>query len=140
MANPTKLRTKAVKEAEKELKVNREKVKAAYNQDVISLEIIKTKEKLETPEEAEAYYEERVQHKIYLIDDLSENYIVRFSFTEKKQELQTVDPDHIPEGDQYELSESIQDILRENMFPVIDSNFPQPQPVNNPEPEGDDVV
>ncbi len=134
MAKPTKLRTKAV---EKELKVNREKVKAAYNNDIISLEIIKTKEKLTTPEEAEAYYEERVQHKLYLIDDLGENYIIRLSFTEKKQELSSVDPEHIEEGDQYELSESIQDILRENLFPVIKSNFiPKPQT----KPEGDDVV
>jgi hypothetical protein len=107
---------------------DKEKVKAVYNNDLISLEIIKIKDKDEavvTTADAEAYYDARVQHRYYVIDDLVQKYIIRMSWTEKKRELQSVDPDHIEEADQYELSETIQEILRENLFPVIKSHFPE---------------
>ncbi len=104
---------------------DKERVKAAYTKDIISLEIIKTQEKFETQKEAEEYYDARVNHKIYLIDDLAQNYFIRLSYTDVKKEISSVDPEHIEEGDQYELSETIQEILRENLFPVIKSNFPE---------------
>jgi len=125
------------KKGQQELVVDKNKVKAVYRRDIVSLEILKTPEKLKTVEEAEAYYDERVQHKMYLIDDLESNYMIRLSFTEKKKELSSVDPEHIPEIDGFELSESIQEILKENLFPVIKSNFPerpateQATPINN---------
>ncbi len=124
MSKTSKLRTKA---ATKKIAVDKERVKAAYNNDIVSLEIMRVPAtaELKTTEEAEAYYSERVNHKMYLINDLEDNYIIRLSYTEKKQELKSVDPDHIEEGDQYELSETIQEILRENLFPVIESNFPK---------------
>ncbi len=113
------------KKAAKDLVVDKDKVKAAYNKDIISLEIIKTPEHFKTVEEAEEYYQARVEHRTYLIDDLDTPYMVRLSFTEKKKEISSVDPEHLPEQDEFELSESIQDILRENLFPVIKSNFPE---------------
>lgn len=145
--NPLQLRDRAQKAQEalaatkeaKGLKIDKDKVKAAFQNDIISLEIMKTKEKLATPEEAEKYYNDRVQHKVYLIDDLEENYVIRLSFTEKKKELSSVDPEHIEEGDQFELSESIQEILRENLFPVIKSNFPA-APLAPEVPKGDTNV
>ncbi len=108
---------------------DKEKTKAAYNQDIVSLEILKVPATLDlkTVEEAEEYYNARVQTKMYLTDDLVDNYIIRLSYTDKKQELKSVDPEHIEEADEYELSETIQDILRENLFPVIKSNFPAPE-------------
>jgi hypothetical protein len=51
--------------------------------------------------------------------------MVRLSYTENKSTLKSVDPEFIDDIDKFELSESIQDILRENGFPVIESNFPQ---------------
>ncbi len=119
----SKLRTKAV---DAPSQVDKEKVKAAYNNDIVSLEVMKIPAtvNLKTTEEAEIYYNERVNHRMYLVDDLENDYIIRLSYTEKKQELHSIDPDHLEDGDQYELSETIQDILRENLFPVIESNFP----------------
>lgn len=123
MSKTSKLRSKAV---EKPV-VDKTKVKAAYNNDIVSLEILKVPAtaELKTQEEAQAYYDERVNHRMYLVDDLEDNYIIRLSYTEKKQELKSVDPDHLQDADQFELSETIQEILRENLFPVIESNFPQ---------------
>jgi hypothetical protein len=106
-------------------KIDKEKNKEVYRKDIVSLEILKTKETFDSVEEAEKYYNDRVQHYTYIPDDLSSNYIIRISVTEKKKELRSVDPDHIPEIDQYELSETIQDILREHRMPIIKSNFPQ---------------
>jgi xanthine phosphoribosyltransferase len=70
----------------------KEKVKAVYNNDLVSLEILKVKKTMHTPEEAEEYYNDRVKTKYYVIDDLDENYIIRLSYTEKKKELKSVDP------------------------------------------------
>ncbi len=126
-----RLRDKTIVEKEATLPgsitVDKEKVKKAYSNDIVSLEIMRVPAtaNLKTTDEAEAYYNERVNHKMYLIDDLDDNYIIRLSYTEKKQELKSVDPDHLQDADQYELSETIQEILRENLFPVIESNFPK---------------
>jgi hypothetical protein len=106
-------------------KINKEKVVNAYKRGLVSLEIIKLKKMPVDIEEAEKLYDDLVKHKTYLIDDLSEPYMIRLVYTENKAKLNSVDPDNISEGDQYELSESIQEILRENHFPVIESNFPQ---------------
>lgn len=127
-----KLRTKAVTGAVTKadtgaLIVDKDKVKAAYSKEVVSLEILKVPATAEisTVGEAEEYYNERVNHKMYLVDDLVEKYVIRLSYTDKKQELKSVDPEHIGEADEFELGETIQEILRENLFPVIKSNFPQ---------------
>ena len=101
-----------------------ESAKNVYKKGVVSLEIIKLKDMPSSVEDAEKLYDEIVKSKTYLIDDLSQPYMVRLSYTENKSALRSVDPEHLNEGDQFELSESIQDILTENGFPVIKSDFP----------------
>ena len=105
-------------------KINKEKIKSVYNRDLVSLEILKVDQYFKNEEEAEKYYDTQVKHKYYLIDDLSQPYIIKISFTDNQKKIRSIDPEFIPEGDQYEISETVQDILRENMFPVIKSNFP----------------
>ena len=107
------------------LKVNKEKTKAIYTKGLVSLEVIKLKEMPENVTEAEELYDSIVKHKTYLIDDLQEPYIIRLSYTENKSKLRSVDPEFIDDADKYELSESIQEILKENDFPVIKSEFPE---------------
>ncbi len=130
MSNLTQMREVALEVSQKRKKsdeVDKEKVKAAYHNDVVSLEVLQIPNdvELKTIEEAEDYYAERVKHKMYLITDTQENYIIRLTYTEKKKELKSIDPDHMCEADEFEISETIQDILRENLFPIIESNFPQ---------------
>ena len=105
--------------------MSKEKIINAFKKGLISMEIIQLKEMPKNVEEAETLYDELVKHKTYLINDLSKPYIIRLSYTENKSRINSVDPDVISEGDQYELSESIQEILKENDFPIIESNFPK---------------
>jgi hypothetical protein len=105
--------------------VDKEKVKNIYTKGLVSLEVIKLKEMPASVEEAEGLYEEIVKHKTYLIDDLSDPYIVRLAYTENKSKLRSVDPDRLDDIDAFELGESIQEILKENGFPVIKSDFPE---------------
>jgi hypothetical protein len=101
-----------------------EKAKMKYKRGLVSLEILELPVLPKNVEEAEKMYDERVQHKTYVIDDLSRPYIIRLAYTEDKASLKNVDPEYLDEGDRYEISESIQEILRENDFPVIKSAFP----------------
>jgi len=103
--------------------------KDVYKRGLVSLEILKLKELPESVEEAEKLYEEVVKYKTYLIDDLSKPYMVRVAYTEDKAKMRSVDPEYLPEIDQFELGESIQEILFENGFPVIESAFPKDKDV-----------
>jgi len=105
--------------------VDKEKTKLAFTRGVVSLEIIKLKELPESAEEAEKLYDDLVRTKTYLVDDLSEPYMIRLAYTENKTRLKSADPDNLDDGDTYELSETIQDILRENGLAVIQSQFPE---------------
>lgn len=104
--------------------VDKEKVKAVYTKGLVSLEVIKLKDTPEDLNEAEALYDDIVKHKTYLIEDLNEPYLIRLSYTENKAKLKSVDPEYLEEMDKFEISESIQEILKENDFPVIKSEFP----------------
>jgi hypothetical protein len=107
--------------------MKKEKVKDVYNKGLVSLEILKLNKKIKTLEEAEKLYEETVETKTFLIDDLTsgEPYAIRLAYTTKKKNLKSVDPEFLDDSDKFELSESIQDILRNEGFPVIESNFPE---------------
>jgi len=108
-----------------DIKINKEKVKDVYTRGLVSLEVIKLKEMPANVDEAETLYNDIVKHKTYLIEDLTEPYIVRVSYTENKSKLRSVDPDRLDDIDAFELGESIQEILKENGFPVIKSDFPE---------------
>ncbi len=120
--------------------VNKEKVKTAYTRQIISLEILKLKEMPETVEEAEAFYDKVVKTETHLIDDVASGtpYIIRAAYTENKNQLMTVDPDHLEESDIYEIQESIQDILRGLNLPVIKSQFiEEPEFIEEPKTKGE---
>jgi len=103
----------------------KDNVKKVYRRGLVSLEVIKLKEMPADLKEAEELYEEIVKYKTYLIDDLSDPYLIRLSYTDDKSKLKSIDPNHLDDIDAYELGESIQEILRENDFPVIKSAFPE---------------
>jgi len=105
----------------------KEKVKNIFTKGLVSLEILKLNKKPDTVEEAESLYDEIVKHKTFLIDDIEEPLVIRLSYTENKKSLSSVDPNFLSDMVRYEVSESIQDILRNEGFPIIESNFPQPE-------------
>jgi len=107
------------------IKVDKEKAKLAFTRGLVSLEVLKLKDMPSSIEEAEELYDKIVKYKTYLVDDLSQPYLIRLAYTENKTRLNSVDPMTLDEGDQFELSESIQDILRENKFAVNKSEFPE---------------
>ena len=104
---------------------DKDKVKDIYKKGLVSLEVLKLKDMPETVEEAEEIYNEIVKYKTYLIDDLNEPYVIRLAYTENKSKLKSIDPNRLDDMDAYELGESIQEILKENGFPVIKSEFPE---------------
>lgn len=92
---------------------------------LVSLEILKVPKNTKSLEEAEEVYDKLVTHKSYFIDDLSRPYLIKLAYTEDKSKIRNTDPETIDDGDVYELTESIQEILRENLLPVIKSQFPE---------------
>ena len=109
----------------------KEKVKGVYNKGLVSLEILKVPREVTDIQAAEELYNETVKTKTFLIDDLPNTYVIRLAYTEKKNKLRSVDPEFLEEGEKFEISESIQEILKDEGFPVIDSNFPQKPEVPN---------
>jgi hypothetical protein len=107
------------------IKVDKEKVKNVYTRGLVSLEVIKLKEAPADVQEAEELYDEIVKHKTYLVDDLTDPYLIRLSYTENKSKLRSIDPNALDDIDAFELGESVQEILKENGFPVIKSEFPE---------------
>jgi len=105
--------------------IDKDKIKQVYKKGLVSLEIMKLKEGVETPEEAEVLYKKNVTDEYFVINDLSKPFMIKLSYTNSKQELRSVDPDSLNEADKYEISESIQEILKSGGFPIIDSNFPK---------------
>ncbi len=108
-----------------EAKARREKAKDIFNKGLVSLEILKLGKPVDNVEEADALYDDIVKHKTYIVDDVSDPYLIRVAWTEKKKELKSVDPEFLDDIDKFEIAETIQDILREQGFPVINSNFPE---------------
>lgn len=98
--------------------------RADLTKSLISLEILEIPQDLNTVEEVEAHYDEMVEFKTYLIDDTTRKYGIRLAVGKKKF-ISATNPEMIPESDTYEISESIQDILRENNLPVFTHSFPE---------------
>jgi len=111
-----------------------EKVKKIFTRGLVSLDILEVQEIPDSVEAAENIIDENVKYRTYIIDDCTKPYLIRLGYTDNKKVIHTVDPDFLDEGDKFEVSESIQDILRENDFPVIKSNFPTAdEPVQEPQ-------
>lgn len=107
------------------------------NKSLVTLEVLKMPDELDTIEEIEEYYNKHVTTKTFLIEDTPEPYVIRISTAHKKH-VKSLDPEFLPEMDAYEISESIQEILREEGFPIFKHKFPE-KPVE-PTAEGLEVV
>jgi len=93
--------------------------------ELISLEI------LTFSEDVTEYSEEELRKKyrsfkesFTLIDDLSQPYVIRTVVGDHK-DIRSLEPEMIPECDRFEVSESVQDILKNNELPVYKSEFDQ---------------
>ena len=64
----------------------------------------------------------RTEEKYYLIDDTSKPYVIKI-VTSKMDKLRSLEPELLPDGDDFEVMESIQEILKENNIPVYKSDF-----------------
>ncbi len=94
------------------------------NKSLITLEVLQMPEDLETEEEIMEFYDKNVITKTHLISDTSVPYVIRVSTADKRQ-VRSLDPEYLPEMDAYEISESIQDILRDEGFAVHKHKFPE---------------
>jgi len=93
--------------------------------ELVSLEI------LTFSEDVTGYSEEELREKyrsfkesFTLIDDLSQPYVIRTVVGDHK-DIRSLEPEMIPECDRFEVSESVQDILKNNELPVYKSEFDQ---------------
>jgi len=122
---------------ELEIERQKEEIQKAFGEKgLISIEVLRKPEGVNSPKEAEEFYQKNVEIKNYLILDTEKEYVIRLTMS-KKGVLQSVDPDLLPGGDVYEVSESIQEILRENGFPVFNYKFPNKPEDENIEGEND---
>jgi len=114
-----------------EIEQQKEEIQKMFGEsNLISIEVLRKPDEVNTSEEAEEFYKNNTEVKNYLILDTEKKYIIRLT-TAKKGIIQSVDPDYIPGGDMYEVSESIQDILKENGFPVFKYKFPERTEADN---------
>jgi len=93
--------------------------------ELVSLEI------LTFSEDVTGYSEKQLKEKYHsfketftLIDDLSQPYVIRTVVGEHK-DIRSLEPEMIPECDRFEVSESVQSILKDNELPVYKSDFDQ---------------
>ena len=96
--------------------------------ELIDLEVLgipdKTVEELQEMgiDKIKSLIKRRTTEKYYLIDDTSKPYIVKI-VTSKPEKLRSFEPELLPNGDDFEIMESIQEILKENNVPVYKSDF-----------------
>lgn len=96
---------------------------ADINKSLVALEVLQLPESVRTEEEIREYYDKHVNVSTYLIEDTTVPYVIRIATANKKR-VKALNPEQLPEIDSYEISESIQDILRDNGFPVFKHKFP----------------
>jgi len=94
-------------------------------QELVSLEI------LTFSEDVSNFNEEQLKEKynsykesFTLVNDLSQPYVIRTVVGDYK-DIRSYEPDMIPESDRYEITESIQDVLKNKDVPVYKSDFNQ---------------
>ncbi len=107
--------------APKELSIDKDRV------ELVSLEILKFSEDIEDTSELsipeiKKLYNKVTEEEFIKIDDLSQPYVIRV-VTSKESVLRSQEPDFLPEGDDFEMAESIQEILKEKNINVYGSDF-----------------
>jgi hypothetical protein len=93
--------------------------------ELVSLEILTFRE------DVTGYSEDQLKEKyrsfketFTLIDDLSQPYVIR-SVIGNHKDIRSLEPELIPECDRFEVSESVQEILKNGELPVYKSEFNQ---------------
>jgi len=91
--------------------------------ELVSLEILKFTDEVKdlTELEIRKKYRKAKEHFIK-IDDLSQTYVIRL-VVDNKENIKSLEPDFLPEGDVFEVSESIQGILKDFGINVYGSDF-----------------
>ena len=95
--------------------------------ELISLEILKFSEEVgDTSEldikEIKDLYSKVTQEEFIKIDDLSQPYVIRV-VTSQESVLKSLEPDFLPSGDDFEMAETIQDILKSKNINVYGADF-----------------
>lgn len=97
---------------------------ANINTSLITLEVLQMPPELETSEDITDYYNKHVITETFLINDTSVPYIIRVA-TANKTKVKSLDPEFLPEADAFEISESIQEILKDKGFAIFNHKFPE---------------
>jgi len=106
--------------APKELSIDKDRT------ELISLEILKFSEDGNTSElnidEIKDLYSKVTEEEFIKIDDLSQPYVIRV-VTSKESVLKSLEPDFLPSGDDFEMAETIQNILKSKNINVYGADF-----------------
>jgi hypothetical protein len=93
--------------------------------ELVSLEILKFTD-IDTNELSDAeikkLYKEKTEEQFIKVDDLSQPYVLRI-VTSTESKLRSLEPDFLPSGDDFEMAETIQDILKEKGINVYGGDF-----------------
>jgi len=94
-------------------------------QELVSLEVLVFNKDISKMNEEEIKNEYRsFKEEFTIIDDLSQPYVIR-TVVGNHADIKSLEPDMIPECDRFEISESIQELLKEQKVPVYKSDFDQ---------------
>lgn len=95
--------------------------------ELISLEILKFSEDVGNTDEMDIaeikeLYSKLTEEEFIKVDDLSQPYVIRV-VTSKESILKSLEPDFLPNGDDFEVSETIQEILKGKNINVYGADF-----------------
>ena len=95
--------------------------------EIIGLEVIKVNIDEEvygslTEKEIKDLYYSNVKEEFIKVDDLSQPYIIRL-VTSDTQQLKSLEPELLPNGDDFEMAETIQGLLKERDVRIFKSDF-----------------
>ncbi len=107
--------------APKELSIDKDRT------ELISLEILKFSEDAGNTselniDEIKDLYSKVTEEEFIKIDDLSQPYVIRV-VTSKESVLKSLEPDFLPSGDDFEMAETIQNILKSKNINVYGADF-----------------
>lgn len=106
--------------APKELSIDKDRT------ELISLEILKFSKDKNTNdlslEEIKDLYTKVTEEEFIKVDDLSQPYVIRV-VTSKESVLRSLEPDFLPNGDDFEMAETIQELLKAKNINVYGGDF-----------------